>query len=201
MGEERARRELGEWGISLLRKGRGEDAGGWFDEDIGVGGGAKSISHEHTFDVDTADRERLESTLARLSQMVCRRMREDQVEARTIQIKLRWTDFTTITRAKTIEHPTSVDTEVFSVVRQLFRANWKTGTTVRLLGVHASGFEGDPQMQLLPDEQANRMKTALETADKLRDKFGEGVVSLAMGMKSKFRERALENPASLPCKN
>lgn len=200
MGEDRARHELGDWGVSLLRKGRGEDAGGWFDEDIGEGGGAKSISHEHTFDVDTADRERLESTLARLSQMVCRRMREDQVEARTIQIKLRWSDFTTITRAKTIEHPTSVDTEVFNVARQLFRANWKTGTTVRLLGVHASGFEGDPQLLLIPDEQANRMKTALETADKLRERFGEGVVSLAMGMKSKFRERTHENPASLPGK-
>lgn len=200
MGEERARLELGDWGVSLIRKARGEDAGGWFDEDIGESLGAKSISHEHTFDVDTADRERLESTLARLSQMVCRRLREDHVEARTIQIKLRWTDFTTITRAKTVEHPTSVDTEVFAVVRQLFRANWKPGTTVRLLGVHTSGFEGDPQMQLLPDEHTNRMKTALETADKLRERFGEGVVSLAMGMKTKFRERTHENPASLPGK-
>jgi DNA polymerase IV len=199
-GEVRAQKELGDWGVSLIGKSRGEDAGGWFDEEIGESSGAKSISHEHTFDVDTADRERLESTLARLSQMVCRRMREDQVEARTIQIKLRWTDFTTITRAKTMEHPTSVDTEVFNVVRQLFRSNWKAGATVRLLGVHASGFEGDPQMQLLPDEHSNRMKTALQTADKLRDRFGEGVVSLATGMKSKFRERTHENPASLPGK-
>jgi DNA polymerase-4 len=91
-----------------------------------------------------------------------------------------------------------VDTEVFTIVRQLFRANWKPGMTVRLLGVHTSGFEGDPQMQLLPDEQTNRMKTALETADKLRERFGEGVVSLATGMKSKFRERTHDNPASLP---
>lgn len=199
-GEANARRELGEWGLSLVGKARGEDAGGWFDEEIGEGSGAKSISHEHTFDVDTADRERLESTLARLSQMVCRRLREDHLDARTFQIKLRWTDFTTITRAMTVEHPTSVDTEVFTVIRDLFRANWKPGATVRLLGVHASGFEGDPQMQLLPDEHANRMKTALQTADKLRDRFGEGVVSLAMGMKSKFRERTHENPVSLPGK-
>jgi hypothetical protein len=42
------------------------------------------------------------------------------------------------------------------------------------------------------------MKTALETADKLRERFGEGVVSLATGMKSKFRERTHDNPASLP---
>jgi hypothetical protein len=44
------------------------------------------------------------------------------------------------------------------------------------------------------------MKTALETADKLRTKFGEGVVSLATGMKSKIRERTHDNPASLPGK-
>jgi DNA polymerase IV len=85
-------------------------------------------------------------------------------------------------------------------VRQLFRTNWKPGTTVRLLGVHASGFDGDPQLQLLPDEQTNRMKTALEIADKLRDRFGESAVSLAMGMKTKIRERTHENPASLPGK-
>jgi DNA polymerase-4 len=200
-GEDRARRELGDWGVSLVAKARGEDAGGWFDEDIGESAGAKSVSHEHTFDNDTADRERLESTLARLSQMVCRRLREDHLEARTYQLKLRWTDFTTITRARTLEHPTSVDTEVFDVMRELFRANWKPGSTVRLLGVQASGFEGDPQLQLLPDEHTSRMKTALETADKLRDKFGEGVVSLATGMKSKFRERTHENPASLPGKH
>ncbi len=200
LGDERARRELGEWGVSLVGKARGEDAGGWFDEDIGASAGAKSISHEHTFNEDTSDAERLESTLARLSQMVCRRMREDQVEARTLQLKLRWSDFTTITRAKTLDHPTSVDTEVFAVIRELFRKNWKRGATVRLLGVHASGFDEDPQLALLPDEHTDRMKAALQTADKLRDKFGEGVVSLATGMKSKFRERTHENPASLPGK-
>lgn len=200
MGEDRARRELGEWGASLVGKAQGLDAGGWYDEDIGANSGAKSISHEHTFGEDTGDGERLESTLARLSQMVCRRMREDGVEARTIQLKLRWSDFTTITRARTLEHPTSVDTEVVSVTRELFRKNWKPGATVRLLGVHASGFDEDPQMTLLPDEQKDRMKAALKTADKLRDKFGESVVSLAAGMKSKFREKTHENPASLPGK-
>lgn len=197
-GEERARREFGEWGVALVGKAVGEDAGGWFDEEIGESAGAKSVSHEVTFDTDTADLDRLESTLARLSQMVCRRLREDHLEARTFQLKLRWTDFTTITRARTISHPSSVDTVVFTVIRELFRANWKPGKTVRLLGVHATGFEGDPQMQLLPDQHNTRMKTALETADKLRNRFGEGVVSLATGMKSKFRERTHENPASLP---
>ena len=60
----------------------------------------KSISHEHTFDEDTGDLERLQSTSMRFSEMVGRRLREGGYFARTIQLKLRYKDFTTITRAQ-----------------------------------------------------------------------------------------------------
>src|SRR4051812_9481731 len=79
---------FGKWGMALAGKSRGLDAGGWFDAEIGAEEGPKSISHEHTFSEDTADRDRLESTLARLSEMVGRRLREHKLEARTIQLKL-----------------------------------------------------------------------------------------------------------------
>ena len=58
---------FGKWGLALAGKSRGLDAGGWFDTEIGEDEGPKSISHEHTFNEDTADLERIESTLARLS--------------------------------------------------------------------------------------------------------------------------------------
>ncbi len=67
---------FGKWGAALAGKARGEDAGAWFEGEVGEEWQAKSISHEHTFDQDTADREKLESTLARLSEMVGRRLRE-----------------------------------------------------------------------------------------------------------------------------
>ena len=88
---------------------------------------AKSISHEHTYNEDTADLSQLEATLMRLSEMVGRRLREANFHARTIQLKLRYKDFTTITRAHTLPAPTQLDTEIFEQVRALFRKNWKKG--------------------------------------------------------------------------
>jgi len=108
---------FGKWGLALAGKARGEDAGGWFDTEVGADVGAKSISHEHTYNEDTADVSQLEATLMRLSEMVARRLRESQFHARTIQLKLRYKDFTTITRAHSLPSPTQLDTEIFEGAR------------------------------------------------------------------------------------
>src|SRR5580693_6282254 len=65
---------VGKWGLALAGKARGEDAGGWFDSEVAADRDAKSISHEHTYNEDTADPARLESTLTRLCEMVGRRL-------------------------------------------------------------------------------------------------------------------------------
>jgi DNA polymerase-4 len=193
LGEDFLEERFGKWGLALAGKAQGKDAGGWFDTAVGEDVGAKSISHEHTFNEDTAELDRLESTLMRL--------RESDVHARTIQLKLRYKDFSTITRAHTLPAPTQLDTEIFKQVRQLFRNSWREGVPVRLLGVHASSLEGqDMQRDLLDEVQQDKWKQALSAADKLRDKYGESSVSLATGMKGKFRERTHENPAGLPGK-
>lgn len=193
---------LGDWAVALGGKAHGLDAGAWFGGEIGDEEDTKSISHEHTFNVDTADQTQLETMLAKLSEMVCRRVRESGLHPRRVQLKLRYDDFTTITRAKTLEHTTQLDTEVFRIIRELFRRNWKKGRAIRLLGVQTAQFvEPEPQMSLL-DEQKNdeRMRTALNAVDKLRDRFGEKSISLASGMTANFRERTHENPAALPGK-
>jgi DNA polymerase-4 len=193
--------KFGKWGLALAGKSRGLDAGGWFDTEIGADEGPKSISHEHTFNQDTADVAQIESTLARLCEMVGRRLRENQLHARTIQLKLRYTDFSTITRAHSVPRATQLDTELFEEIRELFRRNWKPGAAVRLLGVYASGWsEGGEQLDLLGEEKHQRWKQALAAADRLRDRFGESAVGLAAGMKGSFRERTHENPAGLPGK-
>jgi len=192
---------FGKWGLALAGKSRGEDAGGWFDTEVGEETDPKSISHEHTFNDDTGKQEQLESTLMRLSEMVGRRLREHGLHARTIQLKLRYKDFTTITRAHSLAAPTQLDTEIFAQMRKLFRKNWQPGAEVRLLGVHASSFEDAVgQINLLEGDQQERWKQALAAADRLRDKFGESSVGLAGGMKGGFRERTHENPAGLPGK-
>ena len=192
---------FGKWGLALAGKARGEDAGGWFDTEVGEDTGAKSISHEHTYNEDTADVSQLEATLMRLSEMVGRRLREANLHTRTVQLKLRYKDFSTITRAHTLPAPTQLDTEIFEQIRALFRKNWKKGMQVRLLGVQTSSFESQPeQLSLLEDSRQQRWKDALAAADRLRDKFGESSVKLAAGMRGTFRERTQENPAGLPGK-
>src|SRR5579871_2994531 len=193
---------FGKWGLALAGKARGEDAGGWFDNEVGADLEAKSISHEHTFNEDTANLNHLESTLMRLSEMVGRRLREANFHARTVQLKLRYKDFTTITRAHTLPAPTQLDTEIFEHIRALFRKNWKQGIEVRLLGVQASSFTNaaDGQIDLLEGNRQQRWKNALAAADRLRDKFGESSVGLASGLRGTFRERTHENPAGLPGK-
>jgi DNA polymerase-4 len=193
---------FGKWGLALAGKARGEDAGGWFDAEVGEHSDPKSISHEHTFNEDTANPVQLETTLMRLTEMVARRLREHGLHARTIQLKLRYKDFTTITRAHSLAAPTQLDTEIFGQIRTLFRKNWKKGAEIRLLGVHVSSFEeaATGQLDLLDDGRHQRWQQALAAADRLRDRFGEGSVGLAGGMKGAFREKTHENPASLPGK-
>jgi DNA polymerase-4 len=192
---------FGKLGLALAGKAQGLDAGGWFDTEIGAEEGPKSISHEHTFSEDTADLAQVEATLANLSEMVGRRLREHGLSARTIQLKLRYSDFSTITRAHSVARPTALDTELFEEIRALFHRNWRKGATVRLLGVHVSGWsEEQAQLDLLDDRRHERWQRALAAADHMRDRFGESAVSLAASLRGKFRERTHENPAGLPGK-
>ena len=189
---------FGKWGLALAGKARGLDAGGWFDSEVGEDTEPKSISHEHTFGTDTAEREQLEATLARLSEMVGRRLREHGLHARTVQLKLRYADFSTITRAHTLVRVTQVDTEIFEQVRGLLEKNWD-GRAVRLLGVHTSSFlPAEGQIGLLEGDRHRRWMQVLTAADRLREKYGESAVSLASGLKGGFQERTHENPAGLP---
>jgi len=194
-------RKIGEGLAALIEKAQGQDAGGWYDQEVGANNEPKSISHEHTFNRDERDPVALESMLARLTEMVCRRLREHRLHARKVQIKLRYSDFTTYTRGRTLERPTQLDSEVLDIVRDLFHANWEKGRALRLIGVQTNSLEqGSGQMDLLSSVQETRMKNAMSAVDALRDRFGESAVSLASGMSARFRERTQENPAALPGK-
>jgi len=190
---------FGKWGAALAGKARGEDAGAWFEGEIGEDWQAKSISHEHTFGHDTADLSKLESTLAHLTAKVCRRVREQGLSPRTIQLKLRYSDFSTITRAHSLAQPSQVDSEIFAVVLRLFHDNWEKARTIRLLGVHAANFEDRPeQLQLLEPGHREKWERALSASDRLRDKYGDSTIFMAKAMGGTFRERVHENPAEKP---
>jgi DNA polymerase-4 len=191
---------FGKWGSALAAKARGVDGGGWFDHEVGSREAPKSISHETTFGEDTTDAVLIDATLAKLVQLVARRLREHGLWSRTIQIKLRYTDFTTLTRAKTLDEATQLDNVILGTVRKLFRENW-SGRKVRLLGVQAGSLT-DPagQLGLFNEAVPKKWGGVLAAADKLRDRFGESAVGLAGAMKHGRRERVHENPAGLPGK-
>lgn len=189
---------LGKWGLALAGKSRGLDAGGFFQGDIAEDSDPKSISHEHTFGTDSPDAVLLEATLARLSQMVARRLREHDLHGRTVQIKLRYSDFSTFTRAHTFDRSTQLDIDLIEISRLLFRRNW-TGAPVRLLGVQITSLTHEEgQLNLLEPEKERKWRTALSAMDKLRDRFGEKTVSVASGLGGSWVERIHENPAGLP---
>jgi DNA polymerase-4 len=191
---------FGQWGLALAGKARGEDAGGWFDEEVGERGEPKSISHEHTFSIDTADSVALDAILVRLSEMVARRLRDHGLYARTVQIKLRYKDFSTFTRSRTLDHATQIDIELARAARDLFHRNWKGGA-IRLLGVYAQSLEAsEGQTRLLDDRETEKWRKTLAAVDKVREKFGDETVSLAAGMKAGFRARVHDNPENLPGK-
>lgn len=192
LDEEFLEKRFGKWGLALAGKSKGLDAGGWFDSSFIEAEDPKSISHEHTFDEDTAERGRLIATIAHLSEMVGRRLRDHGFYARTVQIKLRDGEFHTITRAHTLAQASQLDTEIFAEARALFEKNWNR-KAVRLIGVHASNLEeSEGQANLLEQGTKDRWRAALSAADRLREKFGEDSVSLAAGLQGRFRRRVDE---------
>jgi len=192
---------FGQWGLALSGKARGLDAGGWFDGEIGDGHDPKSVSHEHTFMIDTADAAELDAMLVKLSEKVARRLRDHGVWSRTVQIKLRYSDFTTFTRSKTLDHATQIDTELAEAARALFHKAWNKGS-IRLIGVYAQQFEANEgQTSLIAEPRTEGWRKALAAVDRIRGKYGDdGIVSLAAGMSAQFRAKVHENPENLPGK-
>lgn len=192
---------FGRWGLAMAGKARGEDAGGWFDAPIGAEMDPKSISHEHTFAEDTRDREQLETALVKLSEMVAKRLREHRLYSRTIQLKLRYEDFATITRAATLDHATQLDREIATAAVHLFRRAWDANTPIRLLGVHAGSLEdSEGQLNLLEERLTARLREAIRSVDHIRNRFGDQSISLAKTLGAGIRERVHENPYDLPGK-
>jgi len=184
--------KFGKWGLALAGKSIGADAGGWFDSEVGASEDPKSISHEHTYGEDTKDRNQLDASIAQLTEMVARRLREHGLWTRTVQLKLRYTDFSTFTRAHTLDHATQMDTDILAQIRALFARHW-TGKPIRLLGVQAGNLTRDEgQLSLLGQEKSDRWRRALGAADAMRDRYGDGSVGLAASLKGKFRERVHE---------
>ena len=165
---------FGKVGYDLARRARGAD-----DRPVTSGHEAKSISNEVTFAQDVTEASVLHSTLSRLSESVGRRLRRAGLCGTTVKIKLRWPDFTTLTRQVTLPRPTDQDNEIYIAALLLFEQVWIANKAVRLVGVGVSGL-GSPIQQLglweTPSEKGQRLQRAL---DEVRERFGRDAVQRA----------------------
>jgi len=145
---------------------------------------AGSLSNERTFSRDTSDPAVIESRLASLCERVCWRARQRGVQARTVTLKLRYADFETLSRSKTIV-PTSSEFELFPVVRDLVAdARARRRAPIRLLGIALSNLgRFDGQYELFRDRRRN------DAVDAIREKFGYEAIGTASGRRGERPRR------------
>ena len=176
--------EFGKHGHDLVRRARGHD-----DSPIVTWHEPKSISQENTFARDVRDPEQLIRTIRSQSEQVGARLRKHRYTATTVKIKLRWPDFTTLTRQISSKAPIDQDEEIFSAALSLFNKTWESGKAVRLIGVGVSGLgETAHQLQLWDEQyhsEAASERRLQEALDKLRNRYGKKVIRRASELKGK----------------
>jgi DNA polymerase-4 len=155
----------------------------------------KSVGHERTFGTDVLDPDVIRRELLRLSGQVAVRLRKAGLAGRTVALKLRFGDFTTITRSKTIAEPTATGRRIYEEVRELYDAASAPGQRIRLIGVRVEQLsEGDGGAAGLWDDDEDWREAEL-TLDALEAKFGRGVVGPAALLKRQGRRAALNTAA------
>ena len=141
----------------------------------------RSIGAEETFGTDVDDPDIVTRELLRLSDKVAARMRASGYVGRTVQLKVRFADFTTITRSRTLKDPTDVGRDLYTAVGQLFAALDLQRARVRLVGVRVSGLvdEQTAPQQLLLDETGPGWRDAEQAVDRIAERFGRDIVRQA----------------------
>jgi DNA polymerase-4 len=185
------RRRLGSNGVVLSERALGIDP-----SPVAVAGAAKSVSHEHTFDVDTADAEVIERTLLALAEGVAGRLRAGEVTCRTVAVKVRDSAFVTVTRQRTLPEPTDQTDVIWRTALGLARPLVR-GIRVRLLGVAASHLDERVQLALFDTGDARRRR-ATTAADSIRRRYGSRAIVRARLLDSGVAEPFERDPMSAP---
>ena len=162
---------FGEHGRDISRHARGVD-----ERPIVTEYETKSISQETTFARDVRDDKVLEKTLREQSASVARQLRKEGLAGKTVKLKLRWPDFTTLTRQTTLNSPTDMEEEIVKTSLTLLRNVRKSDQAVRLIGVGVTGL-GQPVRQLgLWDLDTQKSRKLQEAVDALQEKYGRGMI-------------------------
>lgn len=156
-----------------------------------------SISNERTFPSDVGDRERVERQLLALCERVCWRARRRETRARTVTLKIRYSDFETLTRSRTLDQPTHEEERVHAAVRQLLKGAWTRRRPLRLVGVALSNLSGPSrQLDLFGDEPPSR--SIGPAIDAVRARFGYDAIRLGATGNTRWLEQRPAHPPSPP---
>ena len=137
---------------------------------------AKSISEEQTFPVDLTDGAEIAAALLEQAEGIAYRLRAKGFWARTIGLKIRFADFTTITRETTLPEPTNRASVIYRTALSLYERNG-AGKPCRLIGLRVTGLEPSRQLSLLAKEaEAEKEQSLGRVQDRLRGKYGREVV-------------------------
>jgi len=155
-------------------------ASGIDDRPVSVDRAEKSISSEETYAIDLDDRADMERELLRLTETTARRLRKSDLQAGTIQIKIRQSDFKTFTRQKSLRPPANNTGQIYQVARELLGAWLEThpGARIRLLGVGSSNLSPAEQRDLFADDEG-AARPVDHAVDRIRDRFGTTSLSRA----------------------
>jgi DNA polymerase-4 len=137
---------------------------------------AKSISHETTFHHDLTDKDSLRAWLLDLTDQVARRMRRHKIVARTVHLKVRYSNFETITRSQTLDEPTNSTDAIARLVSDIFsQSQLEFSRGIRLIGMGVDKLTCNRpvQLTLFDQEDTERSKRIDQATDQIRDKFGK----------------------------
>jgi DNA polymerase IV len=168
---------FGNQGLYFQEAARGID-----DSEVSTEGERKSLSVEETFEVDLGDLETLSECTRRMSEELGTSLREEGLSARTIQIKIRFGDFTTLVRSVTLDEPTCVARVIAQTAMNLLKKNKDDGVKLRLFGISTRNFVTDsakPAQQFdlfeAPEKRIKEEKIE-KIKDELKRKFGDKIL-------------------------
>jgi len=175
-------KKMGNFGLELLALARGED-----DRPVVSGEEAKSLSQEQTFTPDLQERQIMEQILLDQAEQVGWELRKQKLKGLTVHLKVRYPDFTLITRSQTLSAPTDAGMEIYRTAVKLLDKTEALSRKARLLGVGISNLRRReaPFQRGLFDAYREKEEKSLEAVDKIWDKFGPQALKRASQLERK----------------
>jgi DNA polymerase-4 len=173
---EKIERKLGKFGLELMALARGED-----DRPVSPESEAKSISQEETFTPDLENLEQMKRVLLDQAEQVGWELRKQKLKGSTVTVKVRYPDFTLVTRSLTLPFPTDQGIEIYQTAMKLLSRTEALQRRARLLGVGLSNFihRDDPEQYLLFGSRREKTARSVQAMDRIWERFGPEAIKRA----------------------